>query len=409
MKDTINKKLIKRLIADGKPKKQFEIWDAKLSGFILRVNKSGKMNYVCQYERHKRINIGSASALDPDEARKQCKKIMVDFINGIDPLEKKRTAKANSFKSYIETVYEPWVMTHHKDGQGTIKRIKASFFPTFGKCELSEITAKNVEKWRAEKLKSGNKPATTNRSINTLKASLNRAVDWGILKENPLSRVKPQKLDTNGIIRFLSNEEEVRLRSALDSRDATTRKERDSANAWRETRHCELLPDLNKVTFCDYLKPLILLDLNTGLRRGELFNLTWNDVDLERAMLTVKGAGAKSSQTRHIPLNEEAADVLHKWKSQSKSDSFVFPGKNGDRMDNIKKSWTKLVKDANINDFRFHDLRHTFASNLVMAGVDLNTVRDLLGHSDIKMTLRYAHLAPEVKANAVAKLVKGKI
>ena len=87
-------------------------------------------------------------------------------------------------------------------------------------------------------------------------------------------------------------------------------------------------------------------------------------------------------------------------------DGLVFPGKNGKRFNNIRRSWAGVLDAAKISGFRLHDLRHTFASRLVMAGVDLNTVRELLGHSDYSMTLRYAHLAPEHKAAAVARLVR---
>jgi integrase len=129
-------------------------------------------------------------------------------------------------------------------------------------------------------------------------------------------------------------------------------------------------------------------------------------VDLERSNLTVRGSGAKSGKTRHIPLNTEAAAALRTWLQQTSSEGLVFKGKDGARFTNTKKAWTGLLEDADITGFRWHDLRHHFASKLVMAGVDLNTVRELLGHSDLTMTLRYAHLAPEHKAAAVARLVE---
>jgi integrase len=103
-------------------------------------------------------------------------------------------------------------------------------------------------------------------------------------------------------------------------------------------------------------------------------------------------------------LNEGALSVLRDWQEQRKESELVFPSADGGRMDNISTSWEHLVKAAEIKNFRFHDLRHDFASKLVMSGVDLNTVRELLGHADIKMTLRYAHLAPEKLATAVSKL-----
>ena len=104
-------------------------------------------------------------------------------------------------------------------------------------------------------------------------------------------------------------------------------------------------------------------------------------------------------------LHSEARAVLKRWQASSPTDR-VFPGKGGRRLVDVKTSWAILMRDADLKAFRFHDTRHDFASKLVMAGVDLNTVRELLGHSDITMTLRYAHLAPEHKAAAVEKLAQ---
>jgi integrase len=136
--------------------------------------------------------------------------------------------------------------------------------------------------------------------------------------------------------------------------------------------------------------------------------LTWADIDLVNDQLTVRAEDSKSGKARYVPLNAEAVKVLNAWKRDgAAATDFVFPGKtDGERLVEIKTAWAKLLTSANIAQFRFHDCRHTFASKLVQAGVDLNTVRELLGHSNILMTLRYSHLAPEHRAAAVAKLVQ---
>ena len=152
---------------------------------------------------------------------------------------------------------------------------------------------------------------------------------------------------------------------------------------------------------------MVLLSLNAGLRRGELFSLRWENINLGRAMLTVQGEMAKSGKTRHVPLNAVAVHVLKNWRVRSQDSGLVFANdKTGEAFGHVKRAWANVLILADIKNFRWHDMRHHFASKLVMAGVDLNTVRELLGHADITMTLRYAHLVPEHKANAVAKLVE---
>jgi integrase len=220
--------------------------------------------------------------------------------------------------------------------------------------------------------------------------------------------MKRLKTDSAPNVRYLSKEEKGALRTALEARQESQRTDRLNYIDWRNARHLEPPKSLTDM-YTDYLMPMVLLAINTGVRRGELFSLKWSDVDLKGRLLTIAGKTAKSGSTRHIPLNDEAFAVLVAWSNQSKDSNkesrLVFPSPvTAERMDNITSSWKNLLKDSGIKNFRFHDLRHHFASMLIMGGVDLNTVRELLGHQDIETTLRYAHLAPEHKAAAVALL-----
>ena len=139
--------------------------------------------------------------------------------------------------------------------------------------------------------------------------------------------------------------------------------------------------------------------------RGELFGLQWGDVDLRSRTVSVRGSGSKTAQSRSIPLSNEAVDVLREWKRQQRDKSgHVFTGRTGGAFYDVKKAWAKVLTDASIENFRWHDLRHHFASTLVMGGVDLYTVSQLLGHSSIEITRRYAHLAPQHLADAIAVL-----
>lgn len=402
MQATIGARLVSALTPQNKP---YEVRDDKLKGFILRVQPSGSMSYIAEYGRGKRITIGKAGTLKPEQAREKAKELLAGATLGADPMQERKEASADTFKEYVEQTYSPWAMANRKDGKATVERLKACFFDAFGKKKLGDITPWIVEKWRTQRIKDGKAPSTINRDIVALKSALSKAVEWGDAKENTIASVKLAKLDHAAVVRYLSKDEEARLRKALDEREHRIREARKSGNKWRETRDREKFPDLKATAFADHLKPLLLLALNTGMRRGELFSLTWECVDVVGASLAVAGDTAKSGKTRHIPLNAEALAVLKGWRKQTNGEGVIFKSHTGEKFDNIKKSFASVLGAANIQNFRFHDTRHSFASKLVMAGVDLNTVRELLGHGDIKMTLRYAHLAPEHKAAAVARLV----
>jgi integrase len=359
------------------------------------------MVYRCAYARNKVATIGKVGLLTPAQARDQAKQILGDAAIGIHP-KSQRQSSSMTLHYYLDSEYAEWRLLNRKNGQDDLIRLKVNFLENFGTLPLQEITPLLIEKWRSKKLSKGVKPATVNRDITVLKSSLAKAVEWGFIDSNPLITFKPVKVDKLAKVRYLDNEEVKRLRYVLDEREAHLLEGRKTANEWRREREYPELP----IDSLDYMKSLILLSINTGLRRGEILNLTWENIILDMAVLTVAGDTAKSGKTRHIPLNAEALNVLKEWRQRTISQGLVFPGKNGESLKSVKRAWARILKLADIKNFRWHDLRHHFASKLAMGGVDLNTIRELLGHSDIQMTLRYAHLAPQHKAKAVAVLLE---
>lgn len=447
--------LTNTLVDNLKPTGKWEsLADDEVVGLQLRMAPTGAKIFQARChksdEPNKRITVtlGSATALTVAEARKRARKEIAKIEAGRNPIEEKkaRTTENRTFRQFLEEDYGPWLLANRKSGAATLARLKKAFGPVDapvdgdaapeGKTKpagvnlldlrLRSISTFDIEKWRTHRLKqerwsglrkkaqrSGEaetvkvrtgtvSPATVNRDLMELRAALYKAVQWGLIDAHPMKGFKFAKED--GKVRFLEDDELLRLLQALDAREADIRAKRASGNEWRAARNLPLLPDLQEQPFADHLKPMVLISLNTGLRRGELFNLQWADINFERRILTVRAEVAKSGKARHVPLNTAAFDTLKQWRSQVMGEGLVFEGEDGRPFDNVNSAWEGLLKDAKIEGFRWHDMRHDFASRLVMAGIPLNTVRDLLGHADLKTTLRYAHLAPDVKAAAVEVL-----
>jgi len=327
----------------------------------------------------KQVNyrLGIDGQMSPAQARDLAKNKIAEVTQGVDvqavrkhDRTKSKYSKFSTLRFFLEEKYAPWLKSRNpKTAEKTIKAFESSF-PMLMDFQLSDINAWEIEKWRNKRLADGVKPATTNRQINTIKGCLSRAVEWGAIDSHDLNKVKTLTVD-NSKVRYLSKDEEARLRENLQSCDT------------------------------NFLEVIVLLALNTGMRKGELLSLEWNHVNFENKILTVDFQNAKSGNTRHLPLNTQAFNALKEWQEKTDKISFVFKDKNHLPLKDFPYIWGELLDKAQITNFRFHDLRHHFASKLVMASVDLNTVRELLGHSDLKMTLRYAHLAPEHKAAAV--------
>ena len=348
------------------------------------------------------------------QARAIAKEKLGQIANGIDIQEVKEFEKVKdeirrnqTLGRFFENKYEPYMLSDMKSGKERAAILKTHFIDPWKNKPLTDINEWLVLNWRKKKLKEGRKAGGVNRPISALKALLNKAVKWKVIEQNPITDLAPLTEDTSASIRFMDSEEEQRLIQALDQRQKVQIKERNQHNVWKAARGLSQLPTLSNQTYTDYLLPMVLTAINTGMRRGELFDLQVEDIDLKGSTLTVRGDISKSGKTREIPLNQKAHAVLKKWIQENKlmKGCLVFSSPvTGKRFNNINKSWKGVIRDAQLEDVRFHDLRHTFASNLVMRGANLYTVKDLLGHANIETTQRYAHLAEAHKAEAVELL-----
>lgn len=394
--------LTKRIVTNAQPQsKPYEIRDILVRGLILRIQPSGHKAWIVSWAHGKRRTLGAVDHLTLEQARTHASQAMAEAAQQRLPSVAKAKATTCTLGDFLTDHYEPWARVELRRGSRYAQRIRTHFAGLLARA-LHEIDVPTVDRWWRDRLSAdaSNRVAraTAYRDLATLRAALSMAVEWKLLEQNPLLGMRQRGVESRKIVRFLSPDEEARLRKALVARDRHLIEGRGRGNDAREARGLPLLPDFPQDGFGDHLTPIVLLALNTGMRRGELMSLKWSDVDFHAKSITVQAENAKSGRQRHIPLNAEALQVVTKWANQSKGQDRLF-----DALD-VKKGWSALLDKAGITGFRFHDLRHDFASKLVRAGVDLNTVRELLGHADIKMTLRYSHLSPDGLAAAVAKL-----
>jgi integrase len=412
-------KLTQAVAANSEPStRDYDVVDTVIPGFVLRVRVSGAKSWMFRYRnkegRQYRYLIGRFPGVGATAARRQVFGLAAAVAAGSDIQAEKHASRRegqrkrfNTLETFLSEQYEPWAAAHLKTSGFQIARIKADF-ESWMKKPLTDLNTWLIENWRKGQIEAGKKAKTINRDVQRLQALLSKAVDWGVLDRHPFHRLKPLKTDRTGRVRYLSEEEEITLRTALARRDEALRQARARFNAWRVARRRKPLP-LRGEPYADHLTPIVMVAMNTGLRRNELFQLRWEDIDLKAKWLVVHGETAKNGQTRRLPLNAEAQSTLTAWRSQTAVEELrVFPGAGEDHLKRVDRAWRRVRTNAGLRDFRFHDLRHHFASRLVQSGVPLNTVRELLGHADTTMVLRYAHLSPGHLADAVEKVARPK-
>jgi integrase len=278
-------------------------------------------------------------------SRLQDKGIQSISFSGLCDLYIQDYAKANKSSYVTDETY--------------LKRIK-EFFGDKRDCR---ITSQEVEKFKNWRLSQGVKPSSVNRYLALIRKIINLAIEWGYLRPEDRPRFRMFSEKDNMRERILSVEEEERLLSFL----------------------------------LDHLRLIVITALNTGMRMGEILNLKWENVDLRRRMIAV--TKTKSKKIRHIPINETLLEVF---LGINRTSPYVFINPDrGEPWQEVKRSFKTACRKAGIKNLRFHDLRHRFATRLIEKGTDIITIRDLLGHSSVRVTERYAHSQDKRKVDAV--------
>ncbi len=282
------------------------------------------------------------------------------------------------FSEYVDQTYLPWSKANKKSWKSDVWRVEV-LKAYFGKQCLDEISPADVESFKTKRRngitrRGGQRSkAAVQRELELLSGIFTMSVHNNLIESNPVRKVRKFKLD-NQRVRYLTAEEEQRLMQVLIGRRA-------------------------------YLRPIFVLALNTGMRRGEILSLEWWQVDFLRNNLIV--TKTKTDKTRFLPMNKAVRDELQMLKAEADDKSrFVFesPKKLGEPLGEIKKAFKAVLKDAGIEDFHFHDFRHTAATRLAEAGADVYLIAEILGHSNVQMSFRYTHMTDERKRRALAAL-----
>ena len=286
---------------------------------------------------------------------------------GLKKPEKKPILFEDFSKEFIEVYAKQNKRSWDRD-EFSLKNLN----PFFKGKMLSEIGPDLVENYKAKRKaqitrrKTPVTEATINREIALMKTIFNKAIEWGRIEKNPLISVKKYKENHQKDMRILTDEEAIQLI--------------DSASA--------------------HLRPVLIIALNAGMRRNEILSLKWKNIDFRKGMIFIEDS--KSGRSREVYMNGLIFKAL---KELPQNSDYVFPNQEtGKHILDVKTSFKTACKKVAIKGLRFHDLRHTAATKMVEAGIDIATVSKILGHSSIVMTMRYAHPGEKTMRAAAEKL-----
>lgn len=393
-KDSGSVKLTKRAVDAAEPRTaRYEIWDAELKGFGLRIEPSGVKSFIVRYRAgaggrtapKRFLSIGRYGALTPDEARKKAKEVLGAAVRGDDPAaDRNKRRKALTISEISERFLAEHVQPKRKPTTAELYRhvLEKHILPELGRRKAEEIAKADVTRLH-HKLRST--PFIANRAIAVLGSMFSWASEEGLVPEefNPTARIEKYKEDKRE--RFLSSEELERIGEAL--REAETIGIPWEPNLGKpQAKHA---PKANnrRVKFGKEVVAAIRLLLLTGARLREILHLRWEYVDFERGLLLLPDS---KTGRKTIILNAPALSIL---EGLEKVSPLVIPGEvPGKPRADLKRPWAAVSARAGLAGVRLHDLRHTHASFGAGSGMGLPIIGKLLGHTQAATTARYAHL-----------------
>lgn len=397
------------------------LWDDKVTGLFLKRNvqsHSWNVSYRNDAGIKHSIKIGLYPSVTLDTARVIARKHLNDIAQGNDPLGKRQERKSATkdiIQAYFDSTYSK-VLEGKKSGHETSAYFRRHCGELM-KLTFSEINAKHIHKWHMGMIDKGLKDSTIQRVYGAFKTLVNDAVKKQHIKDSSIHSVILERYHRpeQGVKQvnersYLTPEQVSNLMIALDLYQEKRRAERESSRSHGQSH----LPSFKDLAFVDFVKPAILFMFYTGFRPGDIRTLKWEELRLNNSSSHVVKAleknKHKNSEPQTFPLTAQADEALSLWKEQNGNPNkgLVFPSDSGKERTKrfISDPWKKKIRPlAGLpDDFDLYNLRHNFASWLVMSGTDLLTVAKLMGHADTKMVEKhYGHLAPEHKQNALSK------
>jgi integrase len=345
-------------------KKKTDYYSDALPGFVLECRSTGRKTFYQRYHdqsgRLRQMKIAAYGDITFEQAKKAAQKIRSEAVLGGDPAGRKDDQKAIPTYADLAEQHLAHAKTYQRSYDSTERIINNHVLPRWGKKRLDEIKQQDVAHWLADKRAGGLAPATVEKIRAMFSRSFALAMQWDLFDRNPVKDIPRLKFN-NARERYLTSEEAERLRLA-----------------------CECSSNLQ-------LKHIVGLLLLTGARKSELLNAEWRHIDLEkrswRLTMTKNGRG------RHVPLSQPAVDII---KQLPKFDDcpYLLPNPQTRKpYTDIKRAWQEARKLAGLDDLHLHDLRHSAASFMINAGIDLYTVGKMIGHVSVASTTRYSHLA----------------